>query len=82
MITTGAVLRGDRARLLAYDPSEHPVALRCFGSQRKIAERPRERADFASPLRLCSARPHGSFVAERNASLPENLRRRAIDIGH
>ena len=27
MITTGAVLHGDRARLLAYDAAEHPVAL-------------------------------------------------------
>jgi tRNA-dihydrouridine synthase A len=31
MITTGAVLRGDRARLLAYDPAEHPVALQLGG---------------------------------------------------
>jgi hypothetical protein len=27
MITTAAVLYGDRARLLAYDPAEHPLAL-------------------------------------------------------
>jgi tRNA-dihydrouridine synthase A len=32
MITTGAVLRGDRARLLAFDPFEHPVALQLGGS--------------------------------------------------
>jgi tRNA-dihydrouridine synthase A len=32
MITTGAVLRGDRARLLGYDPAEHPVALQLGGS--------------------------------------------------
>ena len=32
MITTGAVLRGDRARLLAYDPAEHPLALQLGGS--------------------------------------------------
>jgi len=32
MITTGAVLRGDRARLLAFDPEEHPVALQLGGS--------------------------------------------------
>jgi tRNA-dihydrouridine synthase A len=31
MITTGAVLRGDRARLLAYDAAEHPVALQLGG---------------------------------------------------
>ena len=32
MITTGAVLHGDRARLLAFDPFEHPVALQLGGS--------------------------------------------------
>ena len=39
MITTQAVLRGDRARLLAYDPAEHPVALQLGGSDpRRLAE--------------------------------------------
>jgi tRNA-dihydrouridine synthase A len=33
MITTAAVLHGDRARLLAYDPAEHPLALQLGGSQ-------------------------------------------------
>jgi tRNA-dihydrouridine synthase A len=32
MITTGAVLRGDRARLLRFDAEEHPVALQLGGS--------------------------------------------------
>jgi tRNA-dihydrouridine synthase A len=32
MVTTGAVLHGDRARLLQYDASEHPVALQLGGS--------------------------------------------------
>jgi tRNA-dihydrouridine synthase A len=32
MITTGAVLRGDRARLLAFSPGEHPVAVQLGGS--------------------------------------------------
>lgn len=31
MLTTGAVLRGDRARLLAYDPAERPLALQLGG---------------------------------------------------
>jgi tRNA-dihydrouridine synthase A len=31
MLTTGAVLRGDRARLLGFDPFEHPVALQLGG---------------------------------------------------
>ena len=32
MITTGAVLHGDAARLLRHDPSEHPVAVQLGGS--------------------------------------------------
>jgi len=32
MLTTGAILHGDRDRLLAYDPAEHPVALQLGGS--------------------------------------------------
>jgi len=31
MLTTGAVLRGDRTRLLGFDPFEHPVALQLGG---------------------------------------------------
>jgi tRNA-dihydrouridine synthase A len=31
MLTTGAVLHGDRARLLRYDPAEHPLALQLGG---------------------------------------------------
>ncbi len=33
MLTTGAVLHGDRARLLRYDPSEHPLALQLGGAE-------------------------------------------------
>jgi len=32
MVTTGAVLHGDREKLLGYDPAEHPVALQLGGS--------------------------------------------------
>src|SRR6266540_1357609 len=32
MITTGAVLHGDRSRLIGYDPAEHPVAVQLGGS--------------------------------------------------
>ncbi len=32
MVTTGAVLHGDRSRLLGFDPEEHPVALQLGGS--------------------------------------------------
>src|SRR3977135_150145 len=33
MLTTGAVLHGDRARLLGFDAREHPVALQLGGSE-------------------------------------------------
>jgi tRNA-dihydrouridine synthase A len=46
MLTTGAVLHGDRARLLAFDPSEHPVALQLGGS---------EPADLAQAARIGEA---------------------------
>ena len=32
MLTTGAVLHGDHARLLRYDPAEHPLALQVGGA--------------------------------------------------
>src|SRR5215475_2092772 len=32
MVTTGAVLHGDRARLIGFDPFEHPVAIQLGGS--------------------------------------------------
>ena len=33
MLTTGAVLHGDRARLLRFDAAEHPLALQLGGSE-------------------------------------------------
>jgi tRNA-dihydrouridine synthase A len=33
MITTAAVIHGDRARLLGFDPAEHPLALQLGGSE-------------------------------------------------
>jgi tRNA-dihydrouridine synthase A len=33
MLTTGAVIHGDRERLLGYSPAEHPVALQLGGSE-------------------------------------------------
>jgi tRNA-dihydrouridine synthase A len=47
MITTGAVLNGDRARLLAFDPAEHPLALQLGGSDpRALAQCARIAEDF------------------------------------
>src|SRR6202020_2895870 len=33
MLTTGAIIHGDRRRLLGFDASEHPVALQLGGSE-------------------------------------------------
>ena len=33
MIASGALIRGDRARLLAFDPVEHPLALQVGGQR-------------------------------------------------
>src|SRR5450830_1487571 len=47
MLTTGAVLRGDRARLLGFDAFEHPVALQLGGSDpQALAQSARIGADF------------------------------------
>jgi tRNA-dihydrouridine synthase A len=47
MVTTGAVLHGDRARLIGFDPLEQPVALQLGGSDPKaLAQCARLAADF------------------------------------
>jgi tRNA-dihydrouridine synthase A len=47
MVTTGAVLHGDRARLIGFDPGEQPVALQLGGSDPKVlAQCARVAADF------------------------------------
>src|ERR1043166_3341877 len=47
MLTTGAVLHGDRSRLLGFDPFEHPVALQLGGSDpRALAQSARIVEDF------------------------------------
>ena len=47
MLTTGAVLRGDRARLLRFDPAEHPLALQLGGCDpRALAASVRIAADL------------------------------------
>jgi tRNA-dihydrouridine synthase A len=46
MLTTGAVLHGDRARLLCHDPAEHPLALQVGGADpRALAQCARIAAD-------------------------------------
>src|SRR5258708_15188792 len=49
MITTGAVLHGDRARLLGFDPAEHPVAVQLGGS---------DPAALARAARICADAGH------------------------
>ena len=47
MVTTGAVLHGDRERLLAFDAAEHPVALQLGGSEpEELARAARIAADY------------------------------------
>jgi tRNA-dihydrouridine synthase A len=47
MITTGALIHGDRQRFLAFDPAEHPVALQLGGSDPKaLAECAKMGEDF------------------------------------
>src|ERR1700710_1312627 len=47
MLTTGAVIHGDRQRLLGFDASEHPVALQLGGSDpRDLAMAAKIGADF------------------------------------
>src|SRR5438309_634934 len=47
MLTTGAILHGDRKRLLGFDASEHPVALQLGGSARRdLAASAKIGADF------------------------------------
>ena len=45
MVTTGALLHGDRTRLLGFDPSEHPVAVQLGGS---------DPHDLAECARICA----------------------------
>src|SRR3981081_1745903 len=47
MLTTGAIIHGDRARLLGFDSSEHPVALQLGGSDaRELATAAKIGEDF------------------------------------
>jgi tRNA-dihydrouridine synthase A len=47
MLTTGAVIHGDRDHLLGFDPSEHPIALQLGGDDpRALAEAAKIGADF------------------------------------
>ena len=59
MITSAAVLHGDRERLLAFDPAEHPIALQVGGS---------EPGDMATCARI--AEEHGYDEVNMNVGCP------------
>jgi tRNA-dihydrouridine synthase A len=47
MVTSAAIVHGDRERLLGFDPAEHPVALQLGGADpRELAEAARIGADY------------------------------------
>ena len=52
MATTGAILFGDRDRILAFDSAEHPVALQLGGS---------EPADLAAAARIGAGYGYGEI---------------------
>ncbi|MGN1149475.1 MAG: tRNA dihydrouridine(20/20a) synthase DusA, partial [Sutterella sp.] len=52
MVTTGAVIFGDRERLLGFSPAEHPVALQLGGS---------DPSDLAKSVRIASAYGYDEF---------------------
>ena len=54
MLTTGAIIHGDRARLLGFDASEHPVALQLGGSDPRELARPRGSARISAMTRSIS----------------------------
>src|SRR5258708_12455967 len=50
MLTTGAILHGDRRRLLGFDSSQHPVALQLGGSDAPaLASLPKTDPPFPYP---------------------------------
>ena len=71
MVTTGAVLHGDRARLLGFDPFEHPVALQLGGCDPAGACRARRASARTSAMTrstsMSAARP---TACRRAASAP------------
>ena len=61
MLTTGAIIHGDRERLLGFDAAEHPVALQLGGSDpRDARDRRRGSARSSAMTRstsMSAARP-------------------------
>jgi tRNA-dihydrouridine synthase len=75
MLTTGAILHGDRARLLSFDASENPLALQLGGSvPRDLAAAARWiPRPFKSSKRPLTAQPRS-----KSAEISPTLRRQAL----
>ena len=67
MVTTGAIIHGDRDRLLGFSQPEHPVALQLGGS---------DPADLAESVRIASAYGYDDTTSTADA-LPSVCRREA-----
>ena len=65
MITTGAILRGDREKLLRFDAEEHPVALQLGGSDPAASGR----APRASARRWATTRSISTAAAPATACI-------------
>ena len=66
MLTTGAVLHGDRARLLRFDAAEHPLALQLGGADPRALAAARASAPIWASTRstsMSAARPTGCRTA-------------------
>ena len=69
MITTGAVLHGNRARLLGYDPAEHPLAVQLGGSDpRALAETLAWALDAANRAETATIRMQARIAAREIVS--------------
>ena len=65
MLTAEAVIHGDPARLLAFDPAEHPVALQLGGSD---------------PARLVAAARIGAAELKRDGMLTRVERQQTLPV--
>ena len=63
MLTTGAVLHGDRARLLRFDAAEHSLALQLGGSDPRAL-----RILDPRPTRMVNARSCDEIVARQSVA--------------
>ena len=68
MVTTGAVLHGDRDRLLGFHPDEHPIALQLGGS---------EPAALAEAARIAPRRSASTRSTSTSAAPPTGCSRAA-----